>query len=52
MGFYYCVVNISAISLAPLVVGAIADRHGLLWGMHAAVAAQILGDLCLSWSAS
>ncbi len=46
MGFYYCVVNISAISLAPLVVGAIADHHGLLWGMHAAVAAQILGAVC------
>lgn len=27
MGLYYCVVNISAISLAPLVVGAIADRR-------------------------
>jgi MFS transporter, Spinster family, sphingosine-1-phosphate transporter len=46
MGFYYFVVNISAISLAPLVVGAIADRRGLLWGMHAAVAAQVMGALC------
>ena len=45
MGFYYCFVNLFAAAPAFTVVGAIADRFGLLAGMHAAVAAQVAGRL-------
>jgi predicted MFS family arabinose efflux permease len=48
MGFYHFVVNVSAVSVAPLMIGAIADRRGLLWGMHAAVVAQVMGALCFA----
>ncbi|MGI9103932.1 MAG: spinster family MFS transporter [Terriglobales bacterium] len=46
MGFYSFIVNVSAISLAPIVVGGVADRYGLMIGIHTAIAAQIIGAFC------
>jgi predicted MFS family arabinose efflux permease len=46
MGFYSCVVNVTAISLAPVIIGGVADRHGLLSGMHVALGAQVIGAAC------
>lgn len=46
MGMYLTFVNLFAITLAPVVVGALADRFGLLAAMHAAVAALVAGALC------
>lgn len=46
MGLYLFVVNLFATTPAPAVVGKIADRYGLLAGMHTALGAQVLGALC------
>ncbi len=43
---YYFFVNFFATTLAPGVVGRIADSYGLLAGMHTALAAQAVGALC------
>jgi MFS family permease len=45
VGVTYFLVNFSAPALAPWAVGLIADRYGLLAGMHAAVGAQLIGGL-------
>lgn len=45
LGFYYLFVNLFAMALAPLVVGKLADRAGLLTALHAAVAAQLVGGV-------
>ena len=45
VGVTYFLVNFSAPAAAPWLVGSIADRYGLLAGMHAAVAAQLIGGL-------
>ncbi len=46
MGLYFFFVNLLATAVAPLIVGEVAQRHGLAWGMHVAVAAQFIGGLC------
>ena len=46
MGVYCFFVNFFATTLAPTVIGKIADRYDLLTGMHTAVAAQVAGGLC------
>ena len=45
MGLYLFVVHLFATTLAPAVIGRIADRAGLLAGMHTALAAQVAGGL-------
>ena len=42
-GFYSSFVNLFGMALAPVLIGAIADRSGLVSALHAAVAAQVLG---------
>jgi MFS family permease len=44
-GLYVFFVNLFAMAVAPLLVGAIADHFGLLRAMQAAVAAQVVGGL-------
>ncbi len=46
MGVYYFWVNLCATIPAAWVVGKIADRYGLLAGMHTALAAQAAGGFC------
>ncbi len=46
MGVYYFLVNLIATTAASWMVGAIADRFGLLAGLHTALAAQVAGGLC------
>ena len=46
MGVYYFWVNLCATIPAAWVVGKIADRYGLLTGMHTALAAQATGGIC------
>lgn len=48
MGLYYMFVNLFATSAAPLVIGWIGDRFGLLTGMKVAIAAQVIGALCFA----
>jgi predicted MFS family arabinose efflux permease len=45
VGMYYLFVNLFSMALAPLVIGIVADRFGLLWALHAAISAQIAGGL-------
>jgi len=45
LGFYYLFVNLFSMAVAPLVVGGIADRSNLITGLHAAVAAQLIGGM-------
>lgn len=42
-GLYFMFVNLFAMALAPLAIGAIADRHGLVWALHTAIASQLVG---------
>lgn len=46
MGVYLFTVNFFATTWAPFTLGGIADRAGLLAGMHTALAAQVIGALC------
>ncbi len=46
MGLYFFFVNLLAVALAPLIVGEFAQRYGLPFGMHVALAAQFMGGLC------
>ncbi|MBI1982571.1 MAG: MFS transporter [Acidobacteria bacterium] len=46
MGIYYFWVNLCATIPAAWLVGKIADKYGLLAGMHTALAAQAAGGLC------
>ncbi|HEV3221071.1 MAG TPA: MFS transporter [Candidatus Acidoferrales bacterium] len=43
LGLYYLFVNLFAMALAPIVIGAIADRIGLVWALHTAIGAQLIG---------
>jgi predicted MFS family arabinose efflux permease len=45
VGMYYLFVNLFSMALAPLVIGIVADRFGLLWALHAAMTAQVAGGL-------
>jgi MFS family permease len=45
IGIYLFFVNFFAMAVAPMLIGQIADRSNLLWGLHAAVAAQLIGGL-------
>jgi len=45
VGMYYLFVNLFSMALAPTVIGILADHYGLLWALHAAISAQILGGL-------
>ena len=45
IGLYLFVVHLFATTLAPAVIGRIADRSDLLTGMHTALAAQVAGGL-------
>lgn len=46
VGLYLFFANLLGTTLAPVVIGKIADRYDLLTGLHAALAAQVLGGLC------
>jgi predicted MFS family arabinose efflux permease len=43
MGFYSFFVNLFSMAVAPLLIGRLADRVGLLPALHVALVAQILG---------
>jgi MFS transporter, Spinster family, sphingosine-1-phosphate transporter len=43
IGLYYTFINLFAMAMAPLVIGAIADRYGLLWALHGALVSQLIG---------
>lgn len=45
VGMYYLFVNLFSMALAPLVIGIFADRFGLIWALHAAISAQVIGGL-------
>jgi predicted MFS family arabinose efflux permease len=42
-GLYSSFVNLFAMALAPVLIGAIADRTGLEWALHTAILSQLLG---------
>lgn len=44
-GLYFLFVNLFAMALAPVLIGAIADRAGLVTALHTAIASQIIGGL-------
>lgn len=46
IGVHYFLMNLVATTSASWMVGKIADRFGLLAGMHTALAAQVMGGLC------
>jgi predicted MFS family arabinose efflux permease len=46
VGLYNAFVHFFAVTWAPPVVGRVADRWGLLHGMHVALAAHLIGALC------
>jgi predicted MFS family arabinose efflux permease len=43
LGFYNLVVNLCSMAVAPLIIGKMADRFGLINAMHVPIAAQLLG---------
>jgi MFS family permease len=45
IGIYLFFVNLFAMAVAPLLIGQIADRSNLFWGLHTAIAAQLIGGL-------
>ena len=45
IGLYYFFVNFFATTTASALVGKLADRYGLLAGMHCAVIAQVVGGI-------
>jgi len=45
IGLYYFFVNFFATTTASALVGKLADRYGLLAGMHCAVIAQVVGGM-------
>ncbi|MGH9580703.1 MAG: MFS transporter [Terriglobales bacterium] len=45
VGISYFLINFSAPTLAPWIVGRIADAHSLMVGMQVAIGAQVLGGL-------
>jgi MFS family permease len=45
IGLYYFFVNLFATTSASALVGGLADRYGLLAGMHCAVIAQVVGGI-------
>jgi sugar phosphate permease len=45
IGLYYFFVNFFATTTASALVGNLADRYGLLTGMHCAVIAQVVGGM-------
>lgn len=42
-GLYSSFVNLFAMALAPVLIGAIADRTGLEWALHTAIISQLIG---------
>jgi MFS transporter, Spinster family, sphingosine-1-phosphate transporter len=43
LGFYNLFVNLFSMALAPLLIGKVADRHGLITALHIPIAAQLVG---------
>jgi MFS transporter, Spinster family, sphingosine-1-phosphate transporter len=43
LGLYSFFVNLFAMALAPVIVGHLADRYGLMTALHAPLAAQLIG---------
>jgi MFS family permease len=43
LGFYYLFVNLFSMAIAPMVVGGLADRHGLIYSLHVPIIAQLIG---------
>jgi predicted MFS family arabinose efflux permease len=46
VGFYYFFVNLFAVTVAPPVLGRLADRHDLMTAIHVPMAAQFLAAVC------
>lgn len=46
LGFYYFFVNLFAVTVAPPILGAIADRYDLLTALHLPLAAQLMAAAC------
>lgn len=45
LGMYYMFVNLFSMALAPVLIGFLADRHGLLAALRVAVAVQVIGGI-------
>lgn len=43
LGFYYLFVNLFAMTVAPVVIGRIADRYNLITALHVPIVAQLAG---------
>jgi predicted MFS family arabinose efflux permease len=43
LGFFNFFVNLSAMAVAPVVIGRLADRYGLVRALHVPIAAQLVG---------
>ena len=46
VGFYYFFVNLFAVTMAPPVLGRLADRYDLMTAMHVPIVAQLLAAVC------
>ena len=46
MGFYYFFVNLFAVTIAPPVLGRLADRYDLMTAIHVPMVAQLLAAGC------
>lgn len=46
LGFYYLFVNLFAMAFAPLIIGRVADRHGLVAALHIPVVSQLIAGAC------
>ena len=43
LGFYYLFVNLLSMAIAPIVIGRVADRYGLITALHIPIVAQLIG---------
>jgi MFS family permease len=43
LGFYYLFVNLLSMAIAPIVIGRVADRYGLITALHIPILAQLIG---------
>ena len=43
LGFYYLFVNLLSMAIAPIVIGRVADRYGLITALHIPILAQLVG---------
>jgi predicted MFS family arabinose efflux permease len=48
-GLYFLFINLFAMALAPVLIGAIADRAGLVTALHTAIASQLIGGVLFAF---